>query len=112
MGPPGLAGVLGERLLDEPVAVAYDRGLQAVSLAFDDGASIGVYLVGTATAARGRGLGAAVTAACLAALPPRPALLTATTMGRPVYERLGFHAVGRATTVLHERQTAPSQQGP
>ena len=102
---PGLEGVLAPGLLDESVAVAYDRALQAVALAFDDGASIGVYLVGTATAARGRGLGAAVTAASLAALPPRPALLTATTMGRPVYERLGFAAVGRATMVLHDRPT-------
>ena len=100
---PGLAGVLGPGLLEEPVAVAYDAALQAVSLAFDDGLSIGVYLVGTATAARGRGLGRAVTAASLAALPPRPALLTATTMGRPVYERLGFRVVGRATMVLHDR---------
>jgi hypothetical protein len=37
------------------------------------------------------------------ALPERPALLTATTMGRPVYERLGFRAVGRATMRLRER---------
>ena len=100
---PGLRGVLTPALLEHPVALAYDRGLQSVAAAFDDGASIGVYLVGTAPAARGRGLGGAVTAAALAALPPRPALLTSTTAGRPVYERLGFRAVGRATMRLRER---------
>lgn len=101
---PGLTGVLGAGLLDEPVACAYDRSGQAVSVAFDDGTTLGVYLVGTATTARGRGLGAAVTTASLAALAPRPALLTATTMGRPVYERLGFRVVGRATMRLRERE--------
>lgn len=101
---PGLAGVLGPGLLDEPVACAYDRSGQAVSVAFDDGATLGVYLVGTAPAARGRRLGTAVTAASLGALAPRPALLTATTMGRPVYERLDFRVVGRATMRLRERE--------
>lgn len=101
---PSLSGVLTAGLLDHPVALAHDRGLQSFAAAFDDGSSIGVYLVGTATAARGQGLGAAVTAAAVAALPPRPALLTSTTMGRPVYERLGFRAVGRATMRLRARR--------
>ena len=98
---PRLSGVLHGGLLSEQVACAYDRNLLSCSVAFDDGATVGVYLVGTATAARGQGLGGAVTAACLAALAPRPALLTATELGRPVYERLGFRAVGRSTMVLH-----------
>jgi len=102
---PALAGVLGPGLLDAPVACAYDRDEQAVSVAFDDGTSIGVYLVGTATDARGQGLGTAVTAASMAALPLRPALLTATTMGRPLYERLGFRVIGRATMRLRERRS-------
>lgn len=105
---PSLGGVLRAGLLDHPVALAYDRGLQAFSLSFDDGASVGTYLVGTAASARGHGLGAAVTAASIAALPARPALLTATTAGRPVYERLGFRVVGRATMVLHERRRTRS----
>ncbi len=45
----------------------------------------------------------AVDPAAIAALPSRPALLTATTIGRPVYERLGFRVVGRATMRLRER---------
>jgi GNAT superfamily N-acetyltransferase len=102
---PGLHGVLGEGLLDHPVACAYAPS--ACAVAFDDGTTVGVYLVGTATAARGRGLGTAVTAGALAALPERPALLTATTAGRPVYERLGFRVVGRATMRIRERFPLP-----
>lgn len=101
---PGLAVRLGDALLDAPVACAYDREGVSCAVAFDDGSTIGVYLVGTATAARGQGLGSAVTAGALAALPARPALLTATTMGRPVYEGLGFCVVGRATMRLRERR--------
>ena len=103
LGSPTLSGLLAPALLDHPVALACDRERQAVAVAFDDGASVGVYLVGTAPAARGRGLGGAVTAAAVSALGPRPALLTSTTMGRPVYERLGFRPVGRATMRLRER---------
>ncbi len=98
---PGLQGVLGEELLEHPVACAYTPA--AIAVAFDDGTTVGVYLVGTATAARGKGLGTAVTAAAMAALPERPALLTATTTGRPVYERLGFNVVGRATMRRRDR---------
>ena len=100
---PDLHGVLLPGLLEHPVALAYDRGCQSVAVAFDDGASVGVYLVGTASPARGAGLAGAVTAAAVAALAPRPALLTSTTLGRPVYERLGFRPVGRATMRLRER---------
>lgn len=99
--------MLGDGLLDAPVTVAYAvlRGQpSSCAVAHDDGTTLGVYLVGTATAARGRGLASAVTAAALAALPDRPALLTSTTAGRPVYERLGFRVVGRATMLLRERE--------
>lgn len=98
---PALEGVLHDGLLEHPVACAYAP--DAFALAHDDGTTLGVYLVGTAARARGQGLGTAVTAAALAALPDRPALLTATTMGRPVYERLGFRVVGRATMRIRER---------
>lgn len=102
--------LLGDDLLDGRtacVAGLVDGEPVACAVAHDDGTSIGVYLVGTAIPHRGRGLGAATTAAALAALPLRPALLTATTVGRPVYERLGFTAVGRATMLLRERDAVP-----
>lgn len=104
---PGLSRVLGPALLEQPLACAYDSGERSVSVAYDDGRTLGVHLVGTATAARGRGLGSAVTAASLADLPQRPALLTWTTRGRPVDERLGFRVVGRATMRLRERPAGP-----
>ena len=102
---PDLPGVLGDGLLEHRVACAYAPAPDPLScaVAYDDGESVGVYLVGTAAAARGRGLGSAVTAGALAALAPRPALLTATTMGRPVYERLGFRVVGRAAMRTRKR---------
>ncbi len=46
--------------------------------------------VAVAAAARGRGLGAAVTWPATVAEPGLPAVLVASDLGRPVYERLGF----------------------
>jgi GNAT superfamily N-acetyltransferase len=54
--------------------------------------------VGTVPAARGRGVGAAVTAATLAIAREQgdpSAWLAASEMGEPVYRRLGFRTVGR-----------------
>ncbi|MFN8620018.1 MAG: GNAT family N-acetyltransferase [Chloroflexota bacterium] len=56
--------------------------------------------VGTIPAARGRGVGAALTAACLRISEARgepSAWLAASAMGEPVYARLGFRTVGRVT---------------
>lgn len=44
---------------------------------------------------RGRGIGAALTAAAMSAATDVPATLSATASGRVVYDRLGFTAVGR-----------------
>ena len=103
--------VLGPGLLELPVAAAVgvvDGAPVAVALAVDDGATIGVYLVGVAPAHRRTGLGAAVTAAAVAALEPRPALLTASTMGRAVYERLGWRTAGR-TTLWRVQRVSPAR---
>ena len=100
--------VLGPGLLELPVAAAVgivDGAPVAVALAVDDGATVGVYLVGVAPAHRRTGLGAAVTAAAVAALEPRPALLTASRMGRTVYERLGWRAVVHTTLWLVDRDS-------
>ena len=95
------AGLLGSGLV-AAVGVVDDAPC-AVALAVDDGATIGVYLVGVAPGHRRIGLGAAVTAAAVGALAPRPALLTATRMGRGTYERLGWRAAGQATLWLVPR---------
>lgn len=55
--------------------------------------------LGVLPRARGRGIGSALTEACVAWLRDRGAetvLLHATDLGRPVYERLGFEAEGRS----------------
>lgn len=59
--------------------------------------------VGTIPAARGRGAGGAVTVACLRLAVERgdpTAWLAASTMGEPVYARLGFQTVGRLEHLL------------
>ena len=66
-----------------------------VSLVVAGGAA-GIYNVTTVESARGRGIGAAMTAAAVRAGRERGmavATLQASTMGRPVYERLGFRFV-------------------
>jgi GNAT superfamily N-acetyltransferase len=64
---------------------------------YDDGATVGVYWLGVRPEARSRGLGRALMSAALAAAPARPAVLSSTAQGRPLYESLGFEALGTAT---------------
>ena len=73
---------------DEPVATA------AVHLA---GGVNNVEMIATADAHRGTGYGAAVTWAATTADPALPAVLIASDLGRPVYERLGYTALTRWT---------------
>ena len=56
-----------------------------------------VEMVATLDGFRGRGYGAAVTWAATTADPSRPAILIASDLGRPVYERLGYTALTRWT---------------
>ena len=61
----------------------------------------GIYCVGTIAEARRQGCGAAVTQACLDAAREqgyRIAILQASKMGEPVYQRLGFETVCRIET--------------
>jgi hypothetical protein len=59
-----------------------------------------VEMIATAAEARGRGYGAALTWAATTADPSLPAVLIASDLGRPVYERLGYTALTRWTIWL------------
>jgi hypothetical protein len=62
-----------------------------------------VEFVATLPDARGRGFGEAVTWAATLAAPELPAVLVASDMGRPVYERMGYVALTRWTFLIGSR---------
>jgi len=93
---------LARALLDSPgvrFLVGYRDGTPiARSMVEVSGAMAGVTNVYVAPSARGRGFGTAITAAAIIAgrdLGATSARLEASTMGRPVYERMGFREVYR-----------------
>jgi ribosomal protein S18 acetylase RimI-like enzyme len=96
---------------DSPIRgfVAYmDEKPVATSLVYFAGEVAGVYCVGTLPEARGKGVGTAATGACVEAAFARGAksvILQSSTLGLPVYEKLGFRTVGR-----HERWGIPKSQ--
>jgi GNAT superfamily N-acetyltransferase len=104
----GFGSTVG-RLLDYPfaggaaqvfVAEERDGALVGTASASSFGATGWIGALGVEPSARRRGLGAALTEACIAwlrKLGARTVLLYATDQGRPVYERLGFEAEGSAT---------------
>jgi hypothetical protein len=99
--------VLPPGALDAPgwqhyVAYADGRAVAAGS-SFADGQHLRVENIAVVDDARGRGFGAAITVATMRADPTVPATLVASDPGRPVYERLGFHALHRATFWLVPR---------
>jgi hypothetical protein len=61
--------------------------------------------VATLPDVRGRGFGSAATWAATLADPAVPAVLVATDMGRPVYERMGYVVLDRWTFLVGERPT-------
>jgi ribosomal protein S18 acetylase RimI-like enzyme len=66
------------------------------TLLLDDGGTAGVWNVATTAAVRGRGVGTAMTAAAMsagAARGARDAILIASPLGEPVYQRMGFRTV-------------------
>ena len=73
-----------------------DGRVVATSALLDSDGVAGIYVVATQESYRGRGIGAALTAAAVAEGSRRGLRLTtlqASSMGRPVYERLGLRAV-------------------
>jgi GNAT superfamily N-acetyltransferase len=90
----GFAGMPAAQLV---VLTAYDGGRPVGSgTAWIDGETAGLYNIATLESARGRGVGYAVTAALMSRSRDRgctQAILHASELGRPVYERLGFEEV-------------------
>jgi GNAT superfamily N-acetyltransferase len=90
-----LMALFGPDRLAHVMAVADGEAVAAGSVWFT-GDTAGLYNITTLDTHRGRGVGSAVTAALLDLARERgcaQAVLHATEMGRPVYERLGFVAV-------------------
>ncbi|MFF7993647.1 GNAT family N-acetyltransferase [Kitasatospora xanthocidica] len=86
---------LPERLLDEPGWRAWlgrvDGAVAGTCLTYDDGRATGVYWVATLPDWRGRGVAKVVLQTALVhAHPDRPATLVATSLGEPLYRKLGF----------------------
>jgi GNAT superfamily N-acetyltransferase len=84
---PGLTLLLA-RLDDRPVGTA---------IAASDGTVLNVGGVAVLRAARRQGIGAQLTAACLATAPTLPAVLSSSDEGHPLYRTLGFTDVGPST---------------
>lgn len=67
------------------------------------GTHVDVAFIACIESARGRGIGAALTMIAAQAQPDLPAMLIASDLGRPVYERLGFRALMRYTLWIGHR---------
>ena len=80
----------------QPVACSASYGTDDV---------IGIYMVATVPAARGRGYGTAITAAAMDGTQARLAALQASDMGLPVYEGMGYRVVHHQA-IFNERQRA------
>ncbi|MEU9042845.1 MULTISPECIES: GNAT family N-acetyltransferase [unclassified Kitasatospora] len=100
---------LPEQLLGEPGWRAWlgrvDGAPAGTCLTYDDGRATGVYWVATLPDWRGRGVARAVVQTALVhAHPDRPATLVATSLGEPLYRKLGF--VEQARTCWWSRTSA------
>jgi GNAT superfamily N-acetyltransferase len=70
---------------------------------------VGIHFVATLPEARGRGYGAAITSRAASTDPTLPAVLQASDLGRPVYERLGFTVHSRFDLWIMPRSTSDDQ---
>lgn len=99
MPMPMVEALYARRMIDEPAIrayVGYFEGRPVVtSMSARSGTTLGVYSIGTVPEARGRGFGTAATWHLLRDADPgwRVAVLQASEMGRPIYERMGFKLV-------------------
>jgi hypothetical protein len=84
------------------VGLVDDRGVCGATSIVAHGVNH-VEWVATVAEERGRGFGAAVTWAATLADPSAHAMLVATDMGRPVYERMGYVTLDRWTFLVGQR---------
>ena len=90
--PARVLGIDGWR-----VWLGYRDGVPAgAAYTYHDGASVGMYQVGTLPEHRGHGIARALVSAIVRAYPGETVSLTATDQGRPLYEAFGFHPVSAA----------------
>ncbi len=110
--PPHYAAVFAnDALLDDPdvaiVLARIDGEAVATAMTVMTADAIGIYAVSTLPEHRGKGLGAAVTWAAVAAGRERGgtwSLLQSSAMGLPVYERMGYRVVGDYRFIRHPRR--------
>lgn len=101
VGVPAIADLaLTGSLLHLVVGYAGDEPVATAGCAVHHGI-VEVDSVAVLPQARGRGYGGAVTAAALAVAPELPAMLISSDDGHPVYRRLGFWDLFRATMWEH-----------
>jgi ribosomal protein S18 acetylase RimI-like enzyme len=100
MARPMVDAFIGPRLWEAPGCVVYvgyaDGAAVTAGFTVRSGRAIGVYTIATVVSARGRGFGEAMTRRIVAdgaAAGCDVAVLQASTMGRPIYERIGFRLV-------------------
>ncbi len=96
--PLSRGDVFGLTILEGPTRIwlgYLDDAPVSVAVAHHHSGVVLVQYVATLPVARGRGLGAAVTWAATLSEPDAPAMLVASDDGRPVYERMGYHALER-----------------
>lgn len=103
--PPALLGAPGWR----GWTARREGETAGACVSYDDGTVVGLYWVATLPQHRSHGVGRALLEAVLAAHPGRPATLTATLLGEPLYRRLGFRE--RALSRWWRSQAAPAGSG-
>jgi hypothetical protein len=105
-GVSGLTNVPTSQVMDERVLadgsmrcwVAYRDGRPVgTSVAYNSDGVVGAYLVGVVPAMRRKGFGEALTWHATLSVPALPCTLQASSLGRPVYERMGYVAHAQCT---------------
>jgi hypothetical protein len=88
-----LEDVLGDPSFRIWLGEADGRPVSTAAAFISDG-FVGVYNVATAVDARGRGFGEALAWAATLCRPELPAMLQASAMGEPIYQRMGYRNIG------------------